>query len=830
MAAIPPCPPAPRRLPFLMSPPMTRNCATTLVGLFALVLLSSSGLVAQTAPSTAKKPAAAKAVAPQQGKPTQRTPGNAAAATKAPAKAAAVAKSQPAKSSAGKIDPLDWTSWRGPEQNGISREKNLIDKWDYEGENVLWRNPEGGGIATPIVMNGKLYTMVRWQPDTKREGEAVVCLDANTGKKLWENHFNVYLSAVPAERVGWASVVGDPTTGRVYALGVCGYFQCLDAETGKTIWSRSLAEEFGLLSTYGGRTASPTLFEDLVIINSVMTGWGQVAVPAQQFLAMKKDTGEIVWMNNTKPRPEDTTYSTPVFTTLAGQSAMVVAGADGAVWAFQPRTGQPIWEFQISRRGINASPVVVGDKVYVGHSNENADNLSTGGFLAIDGSGHGDITEKGELWRTPDNTTGTSSPLVVDGRVYAFDDTARMFIFDVETGKSIGRPVKLVGTILRAAPVYGDGKIYVCTTSAWHVIEPTESGAKIIHKMRLQPEDEVSGACIISHGKVYLPTQAAMYCLGTKDSQPEADERPSQPIESPAGKDDKPAYVQVLPAELLLRPGDKQKFTARTFNERGQLLEETKAEFKLNGPGKIDDAGEFTAVTDSGNAVGENYAPHTATILTAKVGDLTGEARIRVVPPLPYKFDFNDGQVPITWIGARYRHVPRVVDGEKVIAKITTIPKGAKSQSWMGQTDYHDYTVQADMCGALSGDKLPDMGLIAQRYTLDLMGASQQLQIRSWTPQLQTRFSESKPVKWEADKWYTLKFRAAVEDGKAVLRGKVWPRDEKEPADWMIEAVDEEPNVVGSPGLYGNANDSEIFIDNVIVTPNRADAPKTAKR
>ena len=101
------------------------------------------------------------------------------------------------------------------------------------------------------------------------------------------------------------------------------------------------------------------------------------------------------------------------------------------------------------------------------------------------------------------------------------------------------------------------------------------------------------------------------------------------------------------------------------------------------------------------------------------------------------------------------------------------------------------------------------------------MGASQQLQIRTWTPQLQTRFSETKPVKWEADKWYTLKFRAAVEDGKAVLRGKVWPRDEKEPAEWMIEAVDEEPNVVGSPGLYGNANDSEIFIDNVLVTPNK---------
>ena len=43
----------------------------------------------------------------------------------------------------------------------------------------------------------------------------------------------------------------------------------------------------------------------------------------------------------------------------------------------------------------------------------------------------------------------------------------------------------------------------------------------------------------------------------------------------------------------------------------------------------------------------------------------------------------------------------------------------------------------------LTNNKMPDMGLIAQRYTLDLMGASQQLQIRSWTSQIATRFSET---------------------------------------------------------------------------------------
>ncbi len=48
----------------------------------------------------------------------------------------------------------------------------------------------------------------------------------------------------------------------------------------------------------------------------------------------------------------------------------------------------------------------------------------------------------------------------------------------------------------------------------------------------------------------------------------------------------------------------------------------------------------------------------------------------------------------------------------------------------------------------------------------------------------------------------------------------VVPRGEAEPKEWTIEAVDEAPNTTGSPGLFGNANDAEIFLDNITVTQN----------
>ncbi len=111
------------------------------------------------------------------------------------------------------------------------------------------------------------------------------------------------------------------------------------------------------------------------------------------------------------------------------------------------------------------------------------------------------------------------------------------------------------------------------------------------------------------------------------------------------------------------------------------------------------------------------------------------------------------------------------------------------------------------------------MGLIAQRYTLDLMGASQQLQLRTWPPQVATHFSVTIPFTWEAGRWYRMRFEATHEGPDAVLRGKVWPRDEAEPEEWTISGTHEAGNLQGSPGFFGNAKESEIAIDNVRVEP-----------
>jgi outer membrane protein assembly factor BamB len=825
-----------------------------------------------------------------------------------------------------KIDPLDWPHWRGPEMNGISREKGLVSTWSPDGENLIWRRTELGTRSTPIVMRGKLYSLCRHNPETTSEGEKVVCVDAATGDPIWENVFNVFLTDAPAERVGWSCVAGDPRTGNVYALGLCDYFQCLDGETGKTLWSHSMSEEYGMISTYGGRTNMPLVFDDLVIISGVMTGWGEYAVPAHRFVAFDKTNGQAVWLSSTRLRPLDTTYSSPVLANFNGQAAIVFGAGDGSVYATQPRTGKILWNYDASIRGINTTPTVAGNTVYCGHAEENIfDTAVMGALFAIDGTGTGNVTKSKELWIAPTRMIGRAAPLFVNDRLYAIDDSATMLVVDPKTGKEIGKQ-KLGGNEAFSSPLYADGKIYYTVRSGIAgVLELTEKGLSVPHRVRLTGE-LLHGSPIVSHGRIYIPSSEALYCIGNKDQAPvPAEPMPTPAPETPSAADLVPAQLQITPVESLLRPEQKQTFKIRIFNANGRYLDSKTVQptFELKGPGKLE-GGVFTTP-------GENK--HVVSFVTAKVGNLTSTARIRTIPNFPWSFDFSDGKVPETWIGSAYRHIvldddllnglktkdpraarmyiylvtnftnanaptvkfqdagprqawtdllryfdltgegkPATIDeakkqfdagldllakekviekwdwsedgsgglelsvnrgsrgitGNAVMCKISTIPKGTRSQGWMGQTHLHDYTVQADVRGSIRHDKLPSMGLINQRYTLALEGAIEDegkgaapaLQIRSWVSRLELRFARTIPYAWKNDVWYTMKFQSENKDGKAILRGKVWPKGESEPGDWTIEAADETPNLAGSPGLFGNASDAEVFVDNVKVTAN----------
>lgn len=712
----------------------------------------------------------------------------------------------------------DWSHWRGPQQNGQSVETAFPTTFSADGENILWRKEEYATRSTPVVMNGRVYIVCRAEPDTKKEGEKTVCLNAETGELIWESVHNIYLSDAPSERVGWASVIADPETDRVYVLGLGCTFQCLDGKTGKVVWEHSMLEEYGMLSTYGGRTNFPTLFEDMVIISGVMTGWDQTAIPAHRFVAMDKNTGAAVWLMSTRVRPEDTTYSTPIYTVLNGQAAMVLGAADGAIYALQPRTGKVIWKYQASPRGLNVAPLIDEGIVYMGHGEQNeTDRTILGAVFAFDGNTSGDIAEDKLLWKVPKKTVSRSSPVKIGNRIYFVDDGSAMFGVNAKTGEV--EVEKKLGRNMFGSPVVSGGKIYIGenTGRVW-CLEPTDTEIKVLGQMRLNDNSEIFGSFAASNGRLYLPTSKALYCIGTADAKPAGDLKLPEVPQEPPVTDKEIAHIQVCPVELLMQPGQRVRLQVRGYNKIGQFVGLVpQATVVAEGGGQVSDDHVFVP--------GESQTG-TAVMLQATHGELKSTARARIVPPLPWTYDFEDKKVPLHWNGMAYRHQPaELPTGGNGLVKISTIPRGTRSQGFIGLPKMHDYTVQAefyalDTKNKVPTTKLPDMGLVNQRYTLALEGA-QRLQIRSWVSLLEQRFAVTIPYEWQANTWYILKLRSESADGKAILRGKVWKKGEQEPADWTIQGEDLTPNLTGSPGLFGNSTDAEFYVDNVSVVPNQ---------
>lgn len=716
----------------------------------------------------------------------------------------------------------DWPYWRGPNMDGTAEVTGLPADWDPdggEGSNLLWKREDIGGPCTPISMNGRIYTIQRSKPGTPVEGERVVCIDAKTGETIWENAYNVWLSDVPAERVGWSSVVGDPETGHIYALGACDIFQCINGETGETLWKIPLHEQFGMLSTYGGRTNFPIIHEDLVIISGIIINWGDYAKPNHRLLAMDKSTGEFVWFSGTKDLPYDTTYSAPSLVTIDGQRQLIMGTGDGAVWGIQPRTGKTLWRYELSRRGIFATPLVVGNQVFCSHSEENAGAPNLMGAVAgLEISGTGDDTKATELWKRMEVVAGYSEPVLVNERLYLVDDRCKMWVFDAKTGEAIIEKKAFVGSRQRSALLYADGKIYVTTENGrWAIVEPTDDGFDVLSKGRIRGTG-FGGSPIVADGRLFFQSTTALYCVSNESAK-----QTPQSIADAAGKESAVsensdiAQLQIVPCEALIEPGESMEFKIHAYNAFGQRLDAPEGvKLTVDGDASID-GNKLTANSD---------AAHTGVTIKASLGDATGTARARIVPGLPWKFTFDGlSDPPLSWVGARYRHVIREIDGSAALTKVNTIPKGARSRLWMGPSELSEYTISADVRGSRMTDQLPDIGLTAHGYVFDLMGQSQQLQMRSWSAQL--RMAQTVDFAWQEDKWYRMKFRVDLEGDApstvALLRGKVWPRGEEEPEDWSVTARDESPNLNSSPGLYGNAKVAELYLDNIEVTENTAD-------
>jgi hypothetical protein len=276
------------------------------------------------------------------------------------------------------------------------------------------------------------------------------------------------------------------------------------------------------------------------------------------------------------------------------------------------------------------------------------------------------------------------------------------------------------------------------------------------------------------------------------------------------------AHVQIFPYESLLTPGAKQNFRLKLFDAKGNLIREEKpgaatwAVDQLNGT--VGASGDYVAGKEN-----------SAGFVKATVGGVTGQARVRVIAPLPWTFDFESAAseaAPAWWTGSPGKVFQRTVEGAgKVLVRPRDETVGRRAKVLMGPATLKGYTIEADVRGTEARRQRGDIGIINQRYALVLFGNGQKLELHPW--QAADEMTVRMPFKWEPNKWYRMKLRVDNRlDGTALVRGKVWPTGEAEPQAWTIEKTDKIAHMEGSPGLYGDGI-SEVYFDNVSVYPTK---------
>ncbi|MBY0527962.1 MAG: PQQ-binding-like beta-propeller repeat protein [Gemmataceae bacterium] len=743
----------------------------------------------------------------------------------------------------------DWLHWRGPEQTGVSREKDLPDKWSPDPKaadnNLIWTAPYGCR-STPLVHDGRIY-IINNVGSGVTEQERVLALDEKTGKLLWEHKFNVWHTGIVSNRLGWTNLTVDPDTGNLYAHGTQGMLFCFEGKTGKVLWSHSLTEEYGRVSGYGGRLASPIVDGDLVIIGMINGSWGDQARGGNRFVAFDKKTGKVVWWSDPAGPIKGTYSSSPVIAVINGQRLFITGSGDGSVLALKPLTGEKVWSYPFGNVAIDPSPVVGPDgKVYITHGEESEGTSTQGRIICVDATKIKD-GKPTEVWKLDGTKAAYSSPLLHDGRLYVCSTEARLLCLDAQTGKPLWKRPFAYGRLSRGSPVWADGKIYVADVNAhFHILKPGDAKCDELHDQFFPDKGgkgfvETNCTPAIVNGHIYFATRDELYCIGKKDHNAKADPIPTTEKEKPAASGAAIAAIRIVPADVVLTPGEGADFKVRAYDANGQFIRELdKAEWTLPTPPPPPKSDlkppALRGTINEGKLTVDAKVPNQQGYVEAKVGEVTGRARVRVMSPLPINLDFSKvpaGATPGGLVNCQGKFViEELADKSKVLKKISPLaapPPVARANAYIGLPNMTDYTIQADVLGKEVQDNRADFGVIANRYTLMLDGKrdpadkKKRLRIVSWDAL--PRVDHGIPFDWTPDTWYTMKLTVEVQKDKGIIRGKVWPVGKPEPKEWTIEFEDPVPNREGAPGIYGYAPGivagTDVLYRNISITPNK---------
>jgi outer membrane protein assembly factor BamB len=224
-----------------------------------------------------------------------------------------------------------WPQWGGPNRDFKVDARGLADKWPDNGPKQLWNRPLGEGYSAVVADQHRLYTMYR-----QGDNEIVIALQPGTGQTIWEHRYPAppYADQDPVHARGPHAtplLLDD----RIVAIGVTGLLHCLDAATGRVLWSHNLVKDFGGRVQYYGYASSPLAYDGNII---VLVGGESCGV-----VALNRADGSVVW----KSGPCEISYASPILINVDGQDQIVFFSPD-AVIGMDAKGGAFLWRHTVA--------------------------------------------------------------------------------------------------------------------------------------------------------------------------------------------------------------------------------------------------------------------------------------------------------------------------------------------------------------------------------------------------------------------------------------------------------------------------------------------------
>jgi len=369
----------------------------------------------------------------------------------------------------------DWPQWRGPNRDGTSAETGLMQSWPQGGPPVVWKiSGLGEGYSSLAIAGGKIYT----QGQRGRQ-EFVLALDVKTGKKLWETPTSHdYRNDRGDGPRGTPTIDGD----RLYAMTGDGVLACLDAATGKMLWSQNVAQKYGGEIPNWGFSESPLVDGGRLI---VMPGGRGASI-----VSLSKSDGSLQW----KAGSDRAGYSSAIVANVGGVRQVIALSAESAL-GVEEDNGELLWRYtKVSNRTANiATPIYRDGEAFLSSA------YGTGGALLKLGP-----KTMSEVYFSGDMKNHYSTSVLVGDYLYGYNDsilTAMQF--------SSGKVAWKNRSVGKGSVIYADKRLYLLSEDGVAgLAEPSADSYKEISRFTIAHGSLPTWSPpVIANGTLYLRDQ-----------------------------------------------------------------------------------------------------------------------------------------------------------------------------------------------------------------------------------------------------------------------------------------------------------------------------------